>query len=340
MKPTRRVLAILCAAVLALAATRASAVWPSYVAVTGAANPFAGIDPGGFVAPALADLDGDGDLDFVAGEQAGAFFYFENVGTLQSAVFMQQTGAANPLDGVTLVGYSWPALVDLDGDGDFDLVAGQHATTPGSGLFRYFENVGTPQSAVFVERTGAANPLDGFTAGNLPAPAFADLDDDGDFDLVAGTDDGTFYYFENTGSALSPAFTARTGAANPLDGQDVGNFSTAAFADADGDGDFDFLSGLPSGGFAWFENTGTAASPVFTLQSGDASPLFGLAGDAFSTATFADLDGNGLPDVVAGAGDGKFFFFAAPEASAGVSAFAAFAAIALLARGRARRALG
>ena len=32
---------------------------------------------------------------------------------------------------------------------------------------------------------------------------------------------GTLRYFENTGTVIAPAFTERTGAANPFDGVDV-----------------------------------------------------------------------------------------------------------------------
>lgn len=306
---------------------------PVYVAVTGSANPFDGIDVAGFVTPALADLDADGDLDLLAGERFGAFFYFENSGTPQDPIFVPRTGSENPLDGAMVDEYSWPAFADLDDDGDFDLVSGEHFGLP------YYENTGTAASPIFVARTGVANPFDAIGALNNPAPGFADLDDDGDLDLVAGGSDGLFRYFENTGTSLVPVFTERTAIENPLDGQDVGNFSTATFADGDGDGDFDFVSGLPTGTFTWFENTGTAASPIFTLRSGEESPLFGLDAGLFSTATFADLDGDGDADLVAGASTGKFAFFRAPEPGAAAAIAAALASLSILAKRRERRAL-
>ncbi len=44
--------------------------------LTGSASPFAGIDVGYTSVPALADLDGDGDLDLLAGEADGHLVYF------------------------------------------------------------------------------------------------------------------------------------------------------------------------------------------------------------------------------------------------------------------------
>ena len=67
--------------------------------------------------------------------------------------------------------------------------------------------------------------------GDSSTPSFADLDGDGDLDAVVGELNGALRYFENTGSASAPAFTARTGAANPFDGVDVGSFGTPSFAD-------------------------------------------------------------------------------------------------------------
>ena len=112
--------------------------------------------------------------------------------------------------------------------------------------------------------------------GYSSTPSFADLDGDGDLDAVVGSNYGTLHYFENTGSAMAPAFTERTGAANPFNGVNVGFSSAPSFADLDGDGDLDAVVGANDGTLHYFENTGTAIAPAFTARTGAANPFNGV----------------------------------------------------------------
>ena len=47
----------------------------------------------------------------------------------------------------------------------------------------------------------------GIDVGINSAPAFADLDNDGDKDLIIGELDGNLNYYENTGNAVVPEWT-------------------------------------------------------------------------------------------------------------------------------------
>ena len=58
-----------------------------------------------------------GDLDLVVGNSAGELIYIENTGTSTAPVFVQQTGTANPFDGIGVGDDSAPTLGDIDGDG-------------------------------------------------------------------------------------------------------------------------------------------------------------------------------------------------------------------------------
>ncbi|MBK7949023.1 MAG: VCBS repeat-containing protein [Deltaproteobacteria bacterium] len=231
-------------------ANTGSASNPLYVERTGAANPLAGQDVGLAAAPALADLDGDGDLDLVVGESDGIFNDYRNTGSPTAPAFALRTGAANPLNGQSVGSLSSPALGDLDHDGDPDLVAGEL-----DGVLDYYENTGTTAAPAFVLRLGVGSPVDGIDVGSRSAPDLGDADDDGDLDLLVGTSLGTFVLYENRSLATAPVFALRSGAANPLNGEDVGSNATPAFVDLDGDGDEDVVSGETSPVFDFFENT-------------------------------------------------------------------------------------
>ena len=205
--------------------------------------------------PSFADLDGDGDLDAVVGASDGTLHYFENTGTATAPAFTERTGAANPLDAVIVGGSSTPSFADLDGDGDLDAVVGAS-----DGTLRYFENNGSALAPAFIERTGTANPFNTVDVGFRSTPSFADLDGDGDLDAVVGEYDGSLHLFENTGSATAPAFTARTGAANPFNGVDVVGSSTPSFADLDGDGDLDAVVGEAFGTLHYIREHHAAAA--------------------------------------------------------------------------------
>ena len=293
----------LAVALLGLAAAPAGAdLAPAFREQTGAANPLDGQDAGTLSRPSLSDLDGDGDLDVIAGTGNGDFAYYENTGSVISAAFTVRTGAENPLEGQSVAGLASPAPGDLDGDGDTDLIAGD-----GDGHFAWYKNTGSAESPAFVPRTGVANPLDGQDVGASAAVSLGDLDRDGDLDLVAGAGDGTLLYFENTGSATIPAFVPRTGAANPLAGQDLGERSAPALGDVDGDGDLDLVAGERYGGILHFyENTGNATSPAFVLRTGVADPLQGQAVGDDAAPVLGDLDKDGDPDLIAGQSDGAF----------------------------------
>lgn len=244
---------------------------PVFTERTGSNNPFNGVDIGNRSTLGFVDIDDDGDLDAFVGEKDGSYNFFQNTGSASSPIFSAVTGASNPLNGFSASGSGVnnngdPKFSDLDNDGDWDMVSGE-----GSGRLRYYENTGNASSAIFAERTGAQNPLNGFDVGSDSSPGFVDADSDGDWDLFVGGQDGKVSFFENTGNSSSPSFTERTGVDNPMDGFDVGSVSNVTFSDLTGDGDTDAFLGETTGLMNFFTGSGTGNVPLpITLAHFDA----------------------------------------------------------------------
>ncbi len=252
-------------------------------------------------AAGLTDLDNDGDKDLLAGDKTGAFKYYKNVGTASTPNFT--VSVLNPYGLTTLpsASYSTIAFVDLDNDGDKDMLSGD-----GAGDFYYYKNTGTASVPSFT--TPVMNPY-GLTnvATTYSWPTFVDLDNDGDKDIMSGDKNGDFYYFQNNGTAALPAFGAQqmnffglviTG----------GKYSTPAFADLDGDGDKDLMSGRNDGSFSYYQNNGTPTVPAFFAPVVDPFSLTPSTNGG-STPTFVDLDNDSDMDIMTGEAYGDLIYY-------------------------------
>jgi VCBS repeat-containing protein len=268
---------------------------------TGSDNPLDGIGISTRSKPAFGDLDGDGDLDMLLGVSGGTIGYFTNTGSATSPAFALQSGTANPLNGIDVDINATPALADIDGDGDLDVVVGDAA-----GTISYFKNTGSATAPVFAGQTGANNPFDAIDIPNSSAPSFADLDGDGDLDLTIGGYGGALTQMQNTGTATAPGFAA---GANPFSGYNVGREATPSFGDLDGDGDLDIIVGERDGVINYLENTGSPSAPVFVARHGASNPLDGADIGSYSAPVLADLDGDGDLDAAVGTVNGNIAYF-------------------------------
>ena len=222
------------------------------------------------------DLDGDGDGDVVAGSVAqGRAFWFENVGTggaidfVEHPIAVVEPGAATP----PVVNAFNMEFTDLNGDGRLDIVHFDTARLLGIDA-AWLEQPESPDAAWTFHRIG------GYAPDQLVGLTLADIDGDGDQDLMTGgysgasnaassrTADGVadvnaslgrLAWFENRGDEWRRHDFSR---------RERGMFDKFVAEDVDRDGDVDFIgtrgnSGEYDGVF-WLEQLRTdEAGPAF-----------------------------------------------------------------------------
>ena len=269
---------------------------PSYVEQTG--RLVESIDVGRASYPAFYDLDGDGDEDMLVGSaynprdggpRRGSLFHFENTGSATAPAFRLEDDDFATLD-VDFSAHYAPTFGDLDGDGDADLLVGTFG-----GRLAYLDNDG----GTFTLAVEALQDLD---VGSAATPTLGDLDGDGDLDLLVGEFNGNLNYFRNEGSAQLPNYVEA--ALVGLENVDAGRYSAPHVWDVDGDGDLDLFVGTEDTDVLFYRNTGSPTAPRFDPDTFDAGTFRPNAAPAF-----ADLDGDGDGDLVAGDRAGGLLYF-------------------------------
>ena len=201
--------------------------------------------------PTFGDLDGDGDQDMILGEYVGYCYYLENTGGAGSpAIFNTFTTLTNnegtPIfDGT----YAYPRLVDLDRDGDQDLVIGRR-----TGKLQYFMNtgVGTYNFELVTSTLGNVD-VSGveFIEGHA-IPQFIDID--GEYQLLVGSKRGYVYYYDDIDDNLDGSFHLVD---SIVDNISIGSHTAPAVTNLNGDNRLELVLGNRRGGVVLFESAPT-----------------------------------------------------------------------------------
>jgi len=223
-----------------------------------------------------ADLDGDGDIDVLsASRDSNTIAWHENTdgaGSFSAPIEIFDTA----------LGAVCAIAADLDGDDDLDVLSASRYDD----TIRWFENVdgaGTFQPALTISTQ----------ATNATKVVAADLDGDGDLDVVSAKVGGLQCY-ENTDGmgTFGP----------PVQILGSGEFVTTeiATADFDGDGNVDLLVG--TGGYdwtgthwmelEWFKNTNNLSFLSVRIERDSNTD------GSYNSVSASDVDGDGDRDVV------------------------------------------
>jgi hypothetical protein len=220
-----------------------------------------------------------------------------------------------------------PALGDLDGDGDTDMLVAR-SSQDGVNWFAV-RNSGTTSAPVWEDLAASSSWVTGFDLSASSgythigfASSLVDIDRDGDLDLFysnEATVDGHVFAYENIGTAAQPEWKYNNSWA--LIDSRMGPNKTKrkpAFADLDDDGDADAATSIVWDGsttctapteacniIMWRNNSYATTQPVWQYLPITQSPSWGVRNNYFSAYTinkpeFVDLDGDGDYDMLIG----------------------------------------
>lgn len=258
--------------------------------------------------PAVVDIDNDGDLDVFVGDKYGVVHFFRNDGGAETIKrFVKIKDNENPADVVQVSSGAAPAFIDVDNDGDYDMLVGSRSSRT-----YFFRNTGTASSPQFEEEAGASNPFFGVRGstnnyGTAEAtPTFVDFDDDGDKDLIIGTTyigdpetgntQGGIRYYKNTNGTFTLEY-------NSLSSTLYTTYNNSlAFADVDNDGDLDVFVGRSN--YIWLlkndEGSFNASTGPWDPEAHTGNPFHATFFNDNTAPALGDFDGDGDLDVLVG----------------------------------------
>ena len=208
--------------------------------------------------PAFGDLDGDGDLDVLVGDELGRIHEFTNVAPTGAWPEFTLTALSIPEDGsgeaIDVGQFATPQLHDMDGDGDLDMVVGEK-----NGTLTLFERTSVGSWSKYV------SPIHGENWGNILVDNLLGINGYS-VPALTPTSEGLRVFVANeTGTVQDFGLASDNWDAELLEVNDAvfggreGFRCAAAIADVDNDGFLDALVGIQNGGLlSYSSSTDTA----------------------------------------------------------------------------------
>jgi len=228
----------------------------------------------------VADIDGDGDLDVVAGLYGdNQVAWYENDGSPSDGGWTHHIVKDYSGNGIEDV-----FVADIDDDGDLDIISAD-----GNGdKILYHINDGTPGNGAWSTNT----VVSGSDADGVLSVHVADIDNDGDLDIIAALFmESKSIWIENDGSPNDGGWTSHDVYTSDSDKEPY----DVVVGDIDGDGDLDILEADQSNKIYWYENDGTPDDGTWSQTK-----IKGGLTDAHVVA-IADMDNDGDLDVISAA---------------------------------------
>ncbi len=278
------------------------------------------------------DIDNDNIKDLVVSpfdpnpfitEGKNSIWFYKNIGSNTAPVFQFVTDALLQQEMIETGTGAYPVLIDIDSDSLIDLIVANYGYVDSAywddwGFIRakfvsqisFFKNTGSKDNPEFTLITDDFAELSSLKGAAL-YPAFADLDDDGDIDMIIGNNDGLLKFYRNNagvGNTVDMNFENLPS----LDTINVGKFSTPQLIDLDNDGLIDLVLGEKGGNINFLKNIGTAQEPVFQKITDSLGKVnvtdYNLSYSGYSTPCFF-RDTTGSLKLFCGSEKGHIFYY-------------------------------
>jgi len=217
--------------------------------------------------PAFGDLDGDGDLDVLVGDELGRIHEFTNVAPAGAWPEFALTALSIPEDGsgeaIDVGQFATPQLHDMDGDGDLDMVVGEK-----NGTLTMFERTSLGSWSKYI------SPIHGENWGNILVDNLLGINGYS-VPALTPTSEGLRVFVANeTGTVQDFGLASDNWDSELLEVDDAvfggreGFRCAAAIADVDNDGLLDALVGIQNGGLlAYSSSTDTVIVDAGSLPA-------------------------------------------------------------------------